>query len=228
MRNDRDSEESVVVALEEIAWTVPVSVCMANAITATRRLLLSLAGHPGRESGSCVSALPLCAIALRKWAGALSVSHGERDRCIEDGEQKDASGRRNEVLVGRWSPALATHERRHAPRIVSNTLALDLDDVGTVVGQHHCRVGARQWLVKSRTIRPSRAPAMSFLLQAPAKIVPTCERHWEASASIRQAPRSHSQRGVEEGGMMTRSLPGLTLGGERAANPAARRECRRR
>jgi hypothetical protein len=63
---------------------------MANAITAKRELLLSVAGHPERQSGSCVSALPLGAIALRDWAeGTLGLSRGERDQSIEDGEQKD-------------------------------------------------------------------------------------------------------------------------------------------
>jgi hypothetical protein len=52
---------------------------MANVITANRGLLLSVAGHSERESGSCVSALPLGAIALREWAGALWVSHGGRE-----------------------------------------------------------------------------------------------------------------------------------------------------
>ena len=53
---NRDGEESVVVALGGYAWTVSVLVCMANAIR--RGPLLSVAGHPERESGSCVSALP--------------------------------------------------------------------------------------------------------------------------------------------------------------------------
>ena len=43
--------------------------------------LLSVAGHPERQSGNCVSALPPGAIAQRDWAeGTLGLSRGERDR----------------------------------------------------------------------------------------------------------------------------------------------------
>jgi hypothetical protein len=69
---------------KKYAWTVPVSVCRANAITAKHELLLSVAGHPERQSGSCVSALPLGAITLRDWAeGTLSLSRGERDNLLK-------------------------------------------------------------------------------------------------------------------------------------------------
>jgi hypothetical protein len=89
VRINRDGEESVVAALEEIRLD-SVGICFhGECRNGETWLLLSVAGHPERKSGSCVSALPPGAVTLREWAGALWVSHGERDQCIQDGEQKD-------------------------------------------------------------------------------------------------------------------------------------------
>ena len=93
---NRDGEESVVVALEEIRLDSAGIGLHGECHSGERGPLLSVAGHPERESGSCVSALPPGAIALRDWAEALWVSHGGRETdelkmvSEQDGEREAA------------------------------------------------------------------------------------------------------------------------------------------